>query len=140
MVSNQALGRAVKQAQWRHHRTIDARLSEIGSTIAQLDALRAIDRTPGASAHELAELTFQSDQAFGTLAQRLLAQGLIERSPGRGRRLEHRLTRAGRTVLNKGLKIADGVFAETFDGLSERDRDRLLILLERVGGPPSLQL
>lgn len=137
-VSDEVLGRAVKQAQWRHHRIVDARLAEIGTTIAQWDALRAIDRAPGASAHELAEITFQSDQAFGTLARRLLGQGLIERTPGRGRRIEHRLTETGCRVLGEGMAIAAEFLAESFAGLDGRERRQLLDLLERIGGPPTL--
>lgn len=138
MVTDEVLGRAVKQAQWRHHRTVDGRLGEIGTTIAQWDALRAIDRAPGASAHELAEITFQSDQAFGALAGRLLGQGLIERTPGRGRRIEHRLTESGCRMLSDGLAIAEDFLAESFAGLDGRERRQLLELLERIGGPPTL--
>ena len=47
------LGRAVKQAQHRQHRAADAALNAIGTTIVQWDALRAIGRMPGASAHDL---------------------------------------------------------------------------------------
>jgi DNA-binding MarR family transcriptional regulator len=54
----------------------------IGSTLAQWDALRAIGRTPGVGARELAAATFQSEQAFGTLAGRLVAQGLVDRRAG----------------------------------------------------------
>lgn len=113
-VDLEELGRAVKEAQYRHHRALDTRLSAVGTTLAQWDALRAIARTPGASAHELAVATFQGDQSFGTLASRLAAQHLIERRPGRGRmyrapsdgdrraRLEggaHRHTRCPRRIL-----------------------------------------
>lgn len=80
----QLLGRAVKQAQYRNHRALDTALAAVGTTLAQWDALRAISRSPGASARELAAATFQSEQAFGTLVGRLTKQGVVERSPGRG--------------------------------------------------------
>src|SRR5258708_2937798 len=80
----ETLGRAVKQVQYRHHRALDTRLAAVHTTLAQWDALRAIDRNPGASAHTLAIETFQSDQSFGTLANRLAAQALISRRAGRG--------------------------------------------------------
>ncbi|MBI0383988.1 MarR family transcriptional regulator, partial [Streptomyces albiflaviniger] len=38
----QVLGRAVKQAQYRQHRALDSALGEVGTTLAQWDALRAI--------------------------------------------------------------------------------------------------
>src|SRR5689334_11570483 len=101
------LGRAVKRAQYRQHRTLDAALNVIGTTIVQWDALRAIARLPGASAHALAQATFQTDQAFGTLANRLEAQGMILRRPGEGRRIEHRLTPAGEGKLREANAIAE---------------------------------
>ncbi|WP_433526715.1 MarR family winged helix-turn-helix transcriptional regulator [Nocardia pseudovaccinii] len=129
----QALGRAVKQAQYRHHRALDNRLATVGTTLAQWDALRAIDRNPGSTARALAEETFQSEQAFGTLANRLVTRGLIDRSPGRGRAIEHRLTVAGEQVLRAGHRVANEVLTESFAALSVGERATLLDLLQRIG-------
>ncbi|MFI1532901.1 MarR family winged helix-turn-helix transcriptional regulator [Streptomyces anandii] len=129
----QALGRAVKLAQYRQHRALDSALSGVGTTLAQWDALRAVARTPGASARELAAATFQSEQAFGTLVGRLTAQHLVERRPGRGRRIEHHLTAEGERVLAAGHKVADQVLADCFAPLSAGDRAQLLALLRRLG-------
>jgi DNA-binding MarR family transcriptional regulator len=128
----ETLGRAVKQVQYRHHRALDTRLAAVHTTLAQWDALRAIDRNPGASAHTLAVETFQSDQSFGTLANRLAAQELINRRAGHGRRIEHRLTPAGRKILRAGRPIAEGVFAASFAQLSDKERSTLLDLLLRI--------
>ncbi|MEV7386007.1 MULTISPECIES: MarR family winged helix-turn-helix transcriptional regulator [unclassified Streptomyces] len=128
----QVLGRAVKQTQYRQHRALDSALSAVGTTLAQWDALRAIDRTPGASARELAAATFQSEQAFGTLVGRLTAQGLVERRPGHGRRIQHHLTPEGERMLAAGHGVADEVLADCFAGLSARERAALLGLLERL--------
>ncbi|MFF4356064.1 MarR family winged helix-turn-helix transcriptional regulator [Streptomyces sp. NPDC001604] len=133
----QLLGRAVKQAQYRQHRALDSALAAVGSTLAQWDALRAIARTPGASARELAAATFQTEQAFGTLVGRLTAQDLVERRPGHGRRIEHHLTPAGERVLKAGHKVADEVLAEAFAPLPEPDRATLLDLLQRLNGAAS---
>ncbi len=134
VVELQVLGRAIKVAQYWHHRAMDTRLAEIGTTLVQWDALRAIGRMPGASAHDLAQATFQSDQAFGTLGNRLLAQELIERRPGHGRRIEHHLTPAGERMLAAGHPIADELLASSFARLNESERATLLELLQRVGG------
>jgi DNA-binding MarR family transcriptional regulator len=128
----QLLGTALKQAQYRQHRALDSALAEAGTTLAQWDALRAISRSPGASARALAAATFQSEQAFGTLAGRLTAQGLVQRQPGRGRRIDHHLTPAGEHVLAVGHKIADEVLAGCFSALSDADRAVLLDLLRRL--------
>ncbi|MFE2271718.1 MarR family winged helix-turn-helix transcriptional regulator [Streptomyces lavendulae] len=128
----QVLGRAVKQAQYRQHRALDSRLAAAGTTLAQWDALRAISRAPGAPARALATATFQSEQAFGTLAGRLTALGLIDRRPGHGRRIEHYLTPSGEVVLSAGHRIADEVLAACYSHLSPADRATLLDLLQRV--------
>lgn len=132
----QELGRAIKQAQYRQHRALDSALTAIGTTLAQWDALRAIDRTPGASASELAAATFQTGQAFGTLAGRLTAQNLVERRPGRGRRIEHHLTPRGEQVLAAGHKVADQVLATCFADLPTADRATLLALLQHLAAEP----
>lgn len=117
----QLLGRAVKQAQYRQHRALDSRLAAVGTTLAQWDALRAISRAPGAAARTLAPATFQSEQAFGTLAGRLAALGLIERRPGTGRRIEHYLT-----LRRRGLER----------GAPDRRRGPRLLLREPVRSRP----
>jgi DNA-binding MarR family transcriptional regulator len=128
----QALGRAVKQTQYRQHRAFDTALAAVGTSLAQWDALRAIDRSPGASARTLAAETFQSEQAFGTLVGRMTAKGLVERRPGHGRRIAHHLTPAGEHLLAAGHKVADEVLAACFSPLADADRATLLGLLQRL--------
>ncbi|WP_285114198.1 MarR family transcriptional regulator [Leifsonia sp. fls2-241-R2A-40a] len=134
----EALGLAVKRAQYRNHRTMDTALHEVGVSLVQWDALRAIDRMPGASGHDLAAATFQSDQAFGTLATRLVDRGLIVRSTSRGRRLEHTLTESGRATLEAGHRIASTVLPELFAPLDEDERSALHRALLALTGEPSV--
>jgi DNA-binding MarR family transcriptional regulator len=129
----QELGRAVKVAQYRHHRWADRELGKIGTTLPQWDALRAIVRHPGSSAHWLAGETFMSDQAFGALASRLVDQGLVVRTPGHGRRVEHHLTEAGQAMYEAGGRVVDAVLTQSFGGLTHVERATLLELLSRVG-------
>ena len=133
------LGRAVKQLQYRHHRALDRRLRGVGTSLPQWDALRAISRQPNSSAHALAELTFQSDQSFGALANRLVEQGLIHRVAGPGRAIRHRLTPKGEATVRKGYTMIAGVLEASFAPLSGRQRDELYRLLSRVlvEGAPS---
>lgn len=126
------LGRAVKQLQSRHQRMLDSRLMEMGSSLAQWDALRAIDRNPGASSHALAEYTFQTDQSFGALAARLVEKGLARRAAGKGRALCYSLTATGTDILQRGGVVAEEVLARSFAPLGERERRELLTLLERL--------
>jgi len=137
--SLQDLGRAVKQLQYRHHRGMDSRLREAGTSLPQWDALRAISRRPNSSAHALAEMTFQTDQSFGALANRLVGRGLIERVAGPGRAIRHRLTAKGETTLRKGYEVIDEVFESSFAPLTRRQREELYSLIKRVlteGDPP----
>jgi DNA-binding MarR family transcriptional regulator len=124
------LGRRIKQVQYRNHRTMEAALRPLDVSLVQWDALRAIDRLPGASGHVLAQATFQSDQAWGTLATRLVDRGLVQRSAGVGRRVAHHLTDAGRELLSAGAAVTERVLPELFAAIGDRDRAALLALLD----------
>lgn len=126
------LGRAVKQLQSLHHRAIETRLIAIGSSLAQWDALRAIERNPGATSHALAIYTFQTDQSFGALAARLLEKGLVRRAQGKGRAVCYELTAYGAKILGTGTEIADEVLARFFAPLNETERETLFSLLGRL--------
>ena len=127
--------RLLKRAQYRNHRALDRALATVGTTLVQWDALRAISEAPDSSAHDLAVATFQSDQSFGTLANRLEAQGLIKRTAGKGRRVEHQLTASGKKMLAAGLPLAAAVSARAFASLSKAEVAVLHELLVRVGEP-----
>ena len=130
----QELGRAVKQLQSRNHRRLDAALMEIGTTLAQWDALRTINDHPGASAHVLAEQSFQTDQSFGSLATRLIEKGLVDRRQGKGRALVHSLTDEGRSMFERGAAITVQVISDSFAALSEFEKRQLFELLQKALG------
>ncbi|MEV4611419.1 MarR family winged helix-turn-helix transcriptional regulator [Kitasatospora sp. NPDC049258] len=130
--SLQSLGLAVKRLQHRHHQAMNAELKTLGVSLVQWDALRHLDRNPDASLHDLAQLTFQTDQAFGTLAGRMVDRGLIERAPGPGRAVRHRLTTRGREVREAGEALLGRVLAESFAPLSSTELDTLGGLLDRL--------
>jgi DNA-binding MarR family transcriptional regulator len=136
MTDQQLTGRLLKRAQWRSHRTADRALANVGTSLAQWDALRAISESPDSSAHDLAIATFQSDQAFGTLANRLEAQGLIARTPGHGRRVEHALTTEGERILAAGFEVTRATSERAFANLSIAEVRALRDLLDRVGEVP----
>ncbi len=112
------IGRSVKRVQMRHHRALNAALAPLGLTIVQWDALRHIDENPGASLHLLAELTYQSDQSFGTLAGRMIERGLIERIVAPGRAVQHRLTKEGVSQRRRGNELVLNTLASSFSALS----------------------
>ena len=138
-VALQDLGRAVKQLQYRHHRGMDRKLREVGTSLAQWDALRAIATRPGSSAHALAEMTFQTDQSFGALANRLVKRGMIERVAGPGRAIRHKLTARGEAALRQGQEVIGPVLESSFAPLTSRQREDFYRLIGRAlaeGNPP----
>jgi DNA-binding MarR family transcriptional regulator len=128
-----ALG--VKRLQVRHHRAIDTRLAPLGLSLAQWDVLRHLHRHPDASLHDLARLTFQTDQSMGTLAGRMATRGLIERATGPGRAVRHRITAEGDRLRTIAQDEVDQVLAESFRPLDESERATLGDLLSRLLGP-----
>ena len=126
------IGLAVKRLQVRHHRLANERLAPLGLTIVQWDALRHLHENPGASLHRLAILTFQTDQAFGTLAARMIDRGLIERLDTPGRAVRHRLTPRGDELRERAAGILGEVLSESFAPLSASERDTFGALLEKL--------
>jgi DNA-binding MarR family transcriptional regulator len=131
-----AIGLSVKRLQMRHHRALDAGLAPLGVSLVQWDALRHLDENPGASLHDLAVLTFQSDQSFGTLAGRMIQRGLIERVPGPGRAVRHRLTDRGRSLRHEGDAIVERVLEVSFATLTPAELSTLDSILLRVLAQP----
>lgn len=128
----QEIGLKVKRLQMRHHRAATHALSPLGVSLVQWDALRHLHQNPAASLHDLAVLTFQTDQSFGTLAGRLEGRGLIERVPGPGRAVRHRLTEEGARIREAGSAILDDVVQQSFAALTPEQRACLDELLTRL--------
>jgi DNA-binding MarR family transcriptional regulator len=130
------VGLSVKRLQMRHHRALNDELAALGISLVQWDALRHLDENPDASLHDLAQLTFQTDQSFGALAGRMIERGLIERVPGPGRAIHHRLTRKGRELRRAGDRIVDRVIARSFAPLTPAQlRTFDALLLQLLGSP-----
>jgi DNA-binding MarR family transcriptional regulator len=123
------VGLSVKRLQHRHHRALSQALAPLGLSLVQWDTLRHLDRQPDASLHDLAVLTFQTDQSFGSLAVRMAERGLIERVPGPGRAVRHRLTEEGARLRAEGQALADGVVESSFGSLTAEQLDQLGDLL-----------
>jgi len=126
------LGWLVKRTQHGHHRALDAQLGELGVTLVQWNALREIDRHPGCSQQQLADHTFNSAQAFGTLVGRLMDAGWVTRSKGEGRATLHRLTTAGQALLRAGQRVMTAVLTASFAPLTKPEREELARLLEKL--------
>ncbi|MEU0502444.1 MarR family transcriptional regulator [Nocardia sp. NPDC005998] len=126
------VGLSVKRLQYRHHRALNRALTPLGISLVQWDTLRHLHRNPDASLHDLAVLTFQTDQSFGSLATRMADRGLIERLSGPGRAVRHRLTEVGERLRAEGQAIMDAIAEESFQGLSQAELDELGALLDKA--------
>jgi DNA-binding MarR family transcriptional regulator len=125
----------VKRLQHRHHRALTAVLAPLGISLVQWDTLRHLGRHRDASLHDLAQLTFQTDQSFGSLAARMAERGLIERVPGPGRAVRHRLTERGEEVRRAGQAAIDEVLTDSLAPLTQGRLDQLGDLLDLVLDP-----
>jgi DNA-binding MarR family transcriptional regulator len=130
------IGLAVKRLQIRHHRAITAALAPLGVSLVQWDALRHLDENPAASLHDLALLTFQTDQSFGSLAGRMVERGLIERMAGPGRAVHHRLTPKGLEIRRTGEALVDAVLVESLAPLTPAQLDALGTTLAQLLARP----
>lgn len=126
---------AVKRLQHRHHRALNRALTPLGLSLVQWDTLRHLHQRPDASLHDLATLTFQTDQSFGSLATRMADRGLIERVPGPGRAVKHRLTDKGEHLRAEGQNAVNTVLEASFHNLPPDQLDQLGNLLATALGP-----
>ncbi len=129
------VGLAVKRLQYRHHRALSQALAPLGLSLVQWDTLRHLHRKPDASLHDLAVLTFQTDQSFGSLATRMADRGLIERVPGPGRAVRHQLTEEGARLRAAGQAAVDTVVESSFQALTQTQLNQLGELLDLALGP-----
>lgn len=123
---------AVKRLQMKQHRAATEALRPLDVTLVQWDALRHLHANPGASLHDLAGLTFQTDQAFGTLAARLEQRGLIRRVPGPGRSIRPELTTEGERVFREGRDITEAVFRSIYGTLTDDEVTAFGELVQRM--------
>ena len=114
---------------------MNARLAGVGLSLAQWDVLRHLHESPEASLHDLAQLTFQTDQSMGTLANRMITRDLIERVDGPGRAVRHRLTAEGDAARRAGGDVVDAVLRDSLGGLTDQERETLHRLLVRTAQP-----
>ena len=120
-----ALSNALKRAQHEFRLALNAELGSLGTNSSQLSLLGEIRANPGASSAQLARLAALSPQALGEQVMHLQAQGLVVRSPGRGRKIEHRLTTAGESLLDDGLAKANAVHERVLQDFGEDELQAL---------------
>ncbi|MFF4283372.1 MarR family winged helix-turn-helix transcriptional regulator [Streptomyces kronopolitis] len=104
----------------------------MGLTLGQWTVLRELKRSPGASASELARAAFHTPQSFGSILQQMQADGLVERTAGRGRIVDNRLTAKGRKVADESIARLDAAVSPALERLDQTDLEELLRLAEKL--------
>ena len=130
------VGASIKRLQVRHFRAMSAELAPLDVSPVQWDALRHLHHNPDASLHDLARLTYQTDQSFGALANRMIERGLIERVPGPGRAVRHRVTAKGDDVRKAADDVVERVLARAFASLTPEQVEQFDALLTTLLPPP----
>lgn len=131
-MSLQEVALAVKRLQWFHHREANRRLTAVGLSLVQWDVLRHLRARPDASLHDLALLTFQTDQSMGTLARRMTDRGLLARRDEPGRAVRHELTAAGEEARRAGHELMEGIWDRTVGALEADELATLHRLLTKA--------
>ncbi|MHA6688460.1 MarR family winged helix-turn-helix transcriptional regulator [Mesorhizobium sp. A556] len=127
----------LKRVQQGKQSAVDAALSSLESSLSQWVVLRRIRTLPGASAHDLAQASFQTDQSFGALVRRLIERGLVARKPGRGRATMHTLSPKGEKLLDRCEPIVVATLRKHFSALSAEELLQLGQLLKKALQEPA---
>jgi DNA-binding MarR family transcriptional regulator len=118
---------------------VEARLDEIGLSMAKLLALSAIaDAGESLPLGQLAERLSCVKSNITQLVDRLEADGLVARqsAPGDRRTRLAAMTAAGRKAWKAGTRIQQQAARALFNGLSAGEARQLKILMEKIGTRP----
>lgn len=123
---------------YRMRRLIDTHLAAHGASMARLKLLVYLAEQPSRST----DIASFFDQAPRTVTQAidwLERNGLVTRSPvAEDRRVKLvEITDAGRTMLDQGLPLYDGIVAQTFGSLTAEELaslDKAILHLDRIVG------
>lgn len=129
-----SVGFLISQLGFVSSRGFVAALRPLGIGPREWALLRFVAAEEGQSQHALAERLGLPPSRMVALVDQLEEGGLIERRPhpdDRRIRALH-LTRKGRSILKRALEIAIEFEGELCAALSERERDRLIDLLQKL--------
>ena len=115
----------LRRAQLRKQLACEAALAPLGMTLPQWGMLHAVAAEPDSSTHALALFTGQSDQSAGAVVARLEQRGLLERRPGVGKAILHRITPQGAELARRCEVVVEEVMTRLLAGLTDRARRAL---------------
>ncbi|WP_329070542.1 MarR family winged helix-turn-helix transcriptional regulator [Amycolatopsis sp. NBC_01480] len=122
----------LRRAQLRKQMACEAALAQVGMTLPQWGVLHAVAAEPDSSTHALALVTGQSDQSAGAVVARLEQRGLLERRPGVGKAILHRITPDGDELERRCNTIVEEVMTRLIAGLGDQALRTLRTSLEAI--------
>jgi DNA-binding MarR family transcriptional regulator len=127
------LGPAIRRLQLKLRTATDKVLADEQLTTAQLGALNALERAPGATSAELARAAGVTAQTMHEIIRLLTTRGWVERTqdPEHGRKLQQQLSATGRKALLGARRRVERVEEKLASPLKPHERILLLSLLER---------
>jgi len=127
------LGPAIRRLQLKLRTATDKALADEQLTTAQLGALNALERAPGATSAELARAAGVTAQTMHEIVRLLTTRGWVERTqdPEHGRKLQQQLSATGRKALVAARRRVEKVEEKLASPLKPHERIVLLSLLER---------
>ncbi|MGQ0683625.1 MarR family winged helix-turn-helix transcriptional regulator [Bradyrhizobium sp.] len=132
-VLDEQIGFILRQV-WQRHAMIFARDIGINLTPTQWAALAKLQETGPCSQNQLGRLTAMDVATIKGVIDRLTARGLTETSPDPedGRRLLVSLTKAGQQLAEKAAPNALAISRETLAPLEAKERELLMVLLNKL--------
>jgi MarR family transcriptional regulator for hemolysin len=127
-------GFLLKDVSRRYVLRFEQRARGISLTLPQCRALVRLDENEGVSQARLAELADVEPMTMVRILDRMQADGLLERRPDPADRRARRLylTRKAKPLLDQIWRMSELTRAETFAGISRRERETFMGLLERM--------
>jgi len=122
----------LRRAQLRKQMACEAALAQVGLTLPQWGMLYAVATEPDSSTHALALFIGQSDQSAGAVVARLEQRGLLERRPGVGKAILHRITPDGEKLVRRCDILVEDVMTQLLAGLSDRNLRALRTSLQSI--------
>jgi DNA-binding MarR family transcriptional regulator len=121
---------------------------KLGLSGAQLFVLQQLGERRAGSVNDLAQRTHTHQSSVSVVVRRLVTRGLVTRTraPDDARRLQIRLSAAGRALLRQSRPAAQSLLIEAIAGLPSTHRRSLASTLERLvaemglAGSPALML
>jgi len=130
-----AIGRLLKNMHQSVRHAIDESLRKerIDVSFAHFVTLYTLASEPGIAGAELARRAFVTAQTMNTILRRMERDGAIERRPHptNQRADSWYITKAGQTSMSKAQVVAERVWSQMFEELSEQEVRQLQRLLER---------